>query len=256
MIKQLIFSSLLLCLASFLPAQNLVIKGTVYDADNNKPIDDASVILAQSGKFAASDASGTFEIRDVTPDVYTLIATHPGYFPFEKRVDGKKGGEVNVEIALRRDPTAQTAGDIPTVTLEEAEEETEGAGEVANLLHANRDVFQNISGFGWSPFRFRERGYDSEFFPVLLNGVPVNDPETGMTFFGEFGGLNDVLRNRESSVGMDPTEFAFTEVGGATRIDTRASRQRKQIRASYASSNRASFHRAMLTASTGLLPGG
>ncbi|HNL38760.1 MAG TPA: hypothetical protein PKH43_06495, partial [Saprospiraceae bacterium] len=140
--------------------------------------------------------------------------------------------------------------------LDEAEAETEGAGEVANLLHASRDVFQSISNFGWGFFRFRERGYESEHFPLFLNGVSINDPETGIAFFGEFGGLNDVLRQRETVIGLDAADFAFSEVGGATRIDTRASVQRKQIRATYALSNRAYNQRVMLTASTGLMPGG
>jgi hypothetical protein len=78
--------------------------------------------------------------------------------------------------------------EIPTITLEEAEAETEGSGEVANLLNASRDVYQQVSGFGWSNFRFRERGYDSEHFPLFLNGVSINDPETGFAFYGEIGG--------------------------------------------------------------------
>ncbi|MBK8195026.1 MAG: hypothetical protein IPK76_18120 [Lewinellaceae bacterium] len=99
--------------------------------------------------------------------------------------------------------------DIPTITLAEAESQEGGAGEVANLLHASRDVFQNTSGFAWSPFRFRERGYDSGLFLTYINGVPFNDLETGFTPYGEFGGLNDVLRIRTSSVGLDAADFSL-----------------------------------------------
>jgi hypothetical protein len=72
----------------------------------------------------------------------------------------------------------------------------------------------------------------------------------------KLGALNDVLRNRESSIGLAPSEFTFAEIGGATRLDTRASVQRKQIRATYAKANRTYTDRVMLTMNTGLMPGG
>lgn len=256
-------------------AQNAVLRGKVTDAENNAPIPDVSVVLSNTGHVAATESDGTFEIPNLRPNRYTVVFSAAGYLPLETTVDVKADNSMSgnadskaVQFVLKRDlapsdalvvkpnatPVATT--DIPTVTLDEAESETEGVGDVANLLHASRDVFQTVSGFGWSPFRFRERGYDGGNFYTLLNGAPFNDLETGLTFFGEFGGLNDVLRFRTTSVGMDPADFAFSEIGGATLIDTRASVQRKQIRVSHAVTNRAYRHRTMLTASTGLMPGG
>lgn len=258
MIKKLFFSSLLLLLAIGAGAQTATLRGTITDAENNAPVVDASVVLSQTGRFAATDSRGTFTLYDVPAGEYTLVVSRAGFKPLEQKTTVKGGQDLTVQISLPRDQdgTSASISDIPTITLDEAESESEGIGEIANLLHASRDVFQNASSFGWSVFRFRERGYDSEFFPVFLNGININDPETGIAFFGEFGGLNDVLRSRQSVIGMDPAEFTFSEIGGASNIDTRASVQRKQIRASYAVSNRTYTNRAMLTASTGLMPGG
>ncbi|MFM7400049.1 MAG: carboxypeptidase regulatory-like domain-containing protein, partial [Bacteroidota bacterium] len=238
-------------------AQTGVISGSVRDADNDTPLSDAAVVVSGTGKFTATDAKGDFRLEGVPAGSQSVLITHSGYFPKEIRWNVRAGANTQ-EITLQRDPAASITNinDLPTVTLEEADTETEGSGDVANLLNANRDIFQQVTGFGWGIFRFRERGYDSEHFPLFLNGVNINDPETGFAVFGEIGGLNDVLRNRESTVGLNPSEFAFSEIGGATRIDTRASNQRKQIRASYAISNRTYTNRVMLTASTGLMPGG
>ncbi|MBK8923076.1 MAG: TonB-dependent receptor [Saprospirales bacterium] len=259
MIQKFFFSALLFLLVQAAGAQTAALLGTVTAADNNAPVADASVVLAQTGRFAATDNRGKFALDDLPAGEYTLTVSSAGFLPHEQRAVVRAGEALEVTVSLKRDPNAVSGGnatDIPTITLEEAEEESEGLGEIANLLHASRDVFQNASSFGWSVFRFRERGYDSESFPVFLNGININDPETGIAFFGEFGGLNDVLRNRESVIGLDPAEFAFSAIGGASNIDTRASIQRKQIRASYAVSNRTYNHRLMLTASTGLMPGG
>ena len=257
MIQKLLFPCLFLLLAQTMSAQTVTLRGTVTDAETEKPLPDAAVVVTGTGKLAATDEDGKFKLSNVECTVCTLSVTREGYSPFTLEIKGKEIGVAPIKVAMRRlTDTEERPTDIPTITLEEAELQSEGAGEVANLLHASRDVFQTMSGFGWSAFRFRERGYDSEHFPLYLNGVSINDPETGYTVFGEIGGLNDVLRNRSSSLGLAPAEFAFAEIGGATLIDTRASTQRKQIRASYAISNRLYTNRVMLTASTGLMPGG
>lgn len=257
MIQKILLPCLLLLLAQAMSAQTVTLRGTVLDAETEKPLSDAAVIISGTGRVAATKSDGFFILPDVEASAsLTLSVTHEGYEPVTLEVAPKDLASP-IQVAMRRLPEINNfPTDIPTITLEEAELQTEGAGEIANLLTASRDVFQTVAGFGWSPFRFRERGYDSEFFPLYLNGVNINDPETGFTVFGEIGGLNDVLRNRETSIGLAPANFAFAEIGGATMLDTRASIQRKQIRASYAVSNRIYNNRVMLTASTGLIPGG
>jgi len=261
MFPKLLFPTLLLLFAGALRAQDL--RGTVTDSDDGQPVANASLVLNGTGKVVATDANGQFVLRGATCPTArcTLSISLDGYTPSTYEFASNSLSLDPVAIALRRIPppaeeeTSKPA-DIPTVTLEEAESETDGAAEVANVLNASQDVFQRVSNFGWGAFRFRERGYDGGLFQTFINGMPFNDLETGFTSFGEFGGLNDVFRLRTSTVGLDPAEFTFGGPGGSTLMDTRASSQRKQIRASYASSNRTYRNRIMLTASTGLMPGG
>ncbi|MCY7328995.1 MAG: TonB-dependent receptor [Saprospiraceae bacterium] len=256
MFQKLLFPTLLLLLAQALCAQTITLRGMVLDADNNRPVPDAAVVVSGTGQVAATDEKGAFVLEGLRPGKYTIVLSSNGYLPLEATANAVENDGPVLVFNLQHDPAIETlTTPIPVVTLDEAESDSEGGGEIANLLHSSRDVFQNAS-FGWSAYRFRERGYDSDQFPLYLNGIAINDPETGIAFFGEFGGLNDVLRLRETTIGLDACDFAFSEVGGATRLDTRASSQRKQIRASYAIANRNYTHRVMLTASTGLMPGG
>ncbi len=265
--KRLFLTGLWALLSVATLCAQVTVTGTISDSETGAPLSDASVSINGLPLFGSSNSAGVFEILKVPVGKAVLVATRAGYQPYQIELNlqqSVKGTEV-VRITLVKDPIANengstpgqgSTGELPTVTLDEAESELDGASEVANLLHASRDVYQTISGFGWAAFRFRERGYESENFPLFLNGVSINDPETGGAFFGEFGGLNDVLRARETSIGLDASEFAFSEIGGATRIDTRASVQRKGLRASHAISNRTYRHRTMLTMNTGLMPGG
>ena len=84
-----------------------------------------------------------------------------------------------------------------------------------------------------------------------MNGVQMENLDNGFTPYGLWGGLNDVLRNRESVVGMQPENYGIGGIGGSTNYDTRAYRQYKQTKFSYSYSNRTYQHRFMFTKSSG-----
>ncbi|MCB0776828.1 MAG: TonB-dependent receptor, partial [Chitinophagaceae bacterium] len=141
---------------------------------------------------------------------------------------------------------------IPIVSMDENALGDGNAQNISSVLTAGRDPFFTAAAFNFSPLRFRIRGYDAEFFGTYMNGIPVKNLENGYTPFGQWGGLNDVLRNRELSLGLHNTTFAFGDIGSNTSIDSRASKQRAQTSLSYAYSNRNYSHRVMATHSTGL----
>ncbi|MGQ0738235.1 MAG: TonB-dependent receptor [Bacteroidota bacterium] len=141
---------------------------------------------------------------------------------------------------------------IPVISLDENELNDGSSQNVSSVLTAGRDPFFSASAFNWSPVRFRIRGYDADMFSTYMNGIPMENLDNGFTPFGLWGGLNDVLRNREISIGLRYNTFAFGDIGSNTNIDSRASKQRKQTSLSYAYSNRNYDHRIMLTHSTGM----
>lgn len=141
---------------------------------------------------------------------------------------------------------------IPVISVDENDGQDGSAQNISSQLSAGRDPFLNAATFKFSAVRFRIRGYDSDQFGTYINGVPMENLDNGFTPYGQWGGLNDVLRNRESTLGLMATTFAFGDNGGLTSFDTRASHQRKQTSINYALSNRNYSNRLMLTHSTGL----
>ncbi|MBU0764813.1 MAG: TonB-dependent receptor plug domain-containing protein [Bacteroidetes bacterium] len=135
-------------------------------------------------------------------------------------------------------------------------ENDEESQDISGLLSSSSDVFVSTAGFTFGPARFRIRGYDSENTNVHINGTPVNDMESGGAYWSTWGGLNDATRNKEVVNGLNPAQFSFGGVGGATNIITRASEYRKGIKATYSIGNRSYRNRVMLTASTGKMENG
>lgn len=141
---------------------------------------------------------------------------------------------------------------IPVVSLDENDMQDGTSQNVSSQLTAGRDPFFNGATFHFNAVRFRLRGYDADLFSTYMNGAPMENLDNGFTPFGLWGGLNDVLRNRETVLGLRATPYAFGDIGGSTNFDTRASRQRKQTSFNYALSNRNYTHRMMMTHSTGM----
>ena len=165
------------------------------------------------------------------------------------QVDPAKAVADTVPDALRADAVTDN---IPVISLDENDMQDGSAQNVSSQLSAGRDPFLNAATFKFNAVRFRLRGYDADMFGTQINGIPMENLDNGFTPYGLWGGLNDVLRNRDNSLGLRATPYAFGEFGGFNYIDTRASYQRQQTSFSYALSNRNYAHRIMATHSTGL----
>ncbi len=145
---------------------------------------------------------------------------------------------------------------IPSISIDDNDLGDGGNQNISSLLTAGRDPFYSAASFNFSTLRFRIRGYDNDLFSTFMNGIPMDNLDNGFTPFGLWGGLNDVMRNRDISWGLKYNTFAFGDIGGNTNIDSRASRQRAQTSIGYAASNRNYNNRIMITHSTGLSKNG
>ena len=151
------------------------------------------------------------------------------------------------------DSTDMNPNDLPTVILMDSdfEESSTSVNDASTLLNSSRDVFNSIAAYNFGSLRYRVRGNDSKYSDVMINGILMNDPETGRPVFSNWGGLNDAFRNSVLVEGLGKTDAGFGNLGGLTAYSTRASQYRKQISLSYAFSNRSYNHRAMASIGTG-----
>jgi len=240
-------------------SQLATIRGKLIDEQTEEPIVGTEVKSLSASSF--TDFNGEFELQvSAAVDEVVLTIIGGGYQTLEVAVS--VSGRQNISIGTKRlvaeDNLNMIAAEelIPTVTLSTDDQNSAGAQSISGILTASRDRFVNTIGFVFGSYRFNFRGYRSEHTSMFLNNIQVNDPESGGVFWGKWGGLNDVLRNRNTDVGLGSNSYSIGGIGGATAIDTRASTQRKQTRVSYAISNRSYDHRTMATHSTGMLPSG
>jgi len=142
---------------------------------------------------------------------------------------------------------------LPVFTLTSDDLDAElGNQDISGILQSSRDVFTSVAGYNFGQARFRVRGFDGENTFVTINGVKVNDLETGYAVWSNWGGLNDVTRWMQVRTGVGPSRMNFGSLGGLTDMNIQATALRKGIRTSYASANRAYRNRLMFTYATGM----
>lgn len=153
--------------------------------------------------------------------------------------------------------TTQTTFNIPIFSTAGADVDADlEQQDISSLLSSSRDVFLQFSSFQFGASRYRPRGYLAENQQVMINGVNVNNVETGFSSWSNWGGLNDVTRYVETRFGNVSSRLAFTGAGGYINIDSKASSFKKGTRISYANANRIFGHRVMVTHSTGMMLNG
>lgn len=228
------------------------VKGTIVDRNNGSPLEKA-VITASSGReLGVSAADGTFSLV-LEPGNQMLLINYPEYEQALVSVLVRAGETVDAGRIEMNMMTGFMA-DLGTVHI------TEGVSEdgfenqsIQGVLSSSADVFLSTAAYTFGSVMYRVRGYDNNYQNVSLNGFVVNDVESGAPYFSNWGGLNDVMRSSMVTSGPEPVGFLFEPVGGATRINTRASNYRSGLRAVYSLSNRTYRNRAMVTYSTGLM---
>lgn len=200
--------------------------------------------------------TGTTEKSLHLPDYFTLCNSyHPNNLNMKKfllilSVPLLMAARLAAQVV---DSTDLNLNDVPTVILMDSdfEESSTSVNDASTLLNSSRDVFNSIAAYNFGSLRYRVRGNDSKYSDVMINGILMNDPETGRPVFSNWGGLNDAFRNSVLVEGLGKTDAGFGNLGGLTAYSTRASQYRKQISLSYAFSNRSYNHRAMASIGTG-----
>lgn len=241
-------------------AQQYTITGKVIDAANSEPIPDVDILIEESVFTAMTNASGIFKIEGNLPEGNQFLQVQKqGYINLRLPIILENNRNLNLEaIPLEIDVTAEQL-EIGLISLSDNElsgDEDQADVNISGLLTASNDAFFNAAAYDFSATFFRPRGLDSENGKVLINGIEMNKQFNGRPQWSNWGGLNDVQRNREFSIGLAPNEYTFGGLGGTTNMVMRASQYRQGGRLSYASSNRTYTGRIMGSYNSGLTKSG
>ncbi len=244
-------------------AQNsALVKGRIVGANSQQPLSNVEVRLPSIKMMTFTNDNGEFSFSPVRFGTYDLElgSSYKLDEPLKIAVDKAVVDLGSIEASSNDAITSSSSNQLPTIALEESESSGDDDGvsnqSISGVLTASRDPFLSAAAYTFGPMRYQLRGYKRDQLDVYMNGLPMNDAESGFAIWGQWGGLNDVFRNQTLTFGLQPAEQGFGGLQGLTQIDATAASQRKQTRITYSLSNRSYRHRTMVTYSTGLMQNG
>ena len=275
-------------------SQNGTITGSVQDDKSDEAISEVKVLIQNSDMQAFSDNDGVFNFKSNVPaGIQTLIFSKYGYENKSFKVIVPDNGTVSIDklklkykiqvstittdvepvqepisvaevSQLEEEPTEEVNSmDAPvndqftiSISDDELSDDTSGSDNISGLLQSSKDVFFRTAAYEFSSSFFKVRGLDSDNGMVHINGIEMNKLYNGRPQWGNWGGLNDVLRNQDFTDGITPSTYSFGGLLGANNINVRASEYSKGGRITYSSSNRSYTNRLMATYSSGIIEGG
>ena len=244
---------------SFSFAQETVVKGSVLDGITGEPIPDVSITIEETSQTIKTNPNGEFQFQVIVPLGEQILKVEKiGYVTKRYPIVVNEGKTVDITgMTLNYDQSDKKDLFIISISDDNLNSEDDGLTDnVSGLLQASRDVFLNAAAFDFSSTFFRPRGLDNSNGKVLINGIEMNKQFSGRPQWGNWGGLNDVQRNQEFSMGITANDYTFGDLAGTNNIVMRASKYREGGRVSYASANRSYTDRVMASYSSGLLKGG
>jgi hypothetical protein len=240
-------------------AQETIVKGSVLDGTTGEPIPDVMIRIEGTTIKTVTDANGEFQFETIVPlGEQVLQIEKVDYVTKRYPIVVNEGQTVDISgMTLEYDSSDKKDLFIISISDDNLNSEDDGLTDnISGLLQSSRDVFLNAAAFDFSATFFRPRGLDNANGKVLINGVEMNKQFNGRPQWANWGGINDVQRNQEFTMGMSANDYTFGDLAGTNNIVMRASKYREGGRISYASANRSYTGRIMASYNSGLLKGG
>ncbi|WP_170172604.1 TonB-dependent receptor [Hymenobacter rigui] len=212
------------------------IKGRVLDKLTGEALPGATVQVVGNGVNTGGGAeeNGSYSVPGLKSGTYTVRASFIGYKVLEQQVtvnnqnttatfsltsDNATLNEVQVVGSLgvaveRSTPVAFAA--VNEVKLRE----TLSNRDLPMILNETPGVYATQGGGGTGDSRINIRGFDQRNVAVLVNGVPVNDMETGQVFWSNWD-LGDVTKSLQVQRGLSASKISVPSVGGTINVLTR-----------------------------------
>ena len=245
-----------------------VVKGRVLDKENNIELIGATIRVLNTSIGTVSALNGTFSVK-IPEEELTLEISFMGYLTQSYQLNLASGeekdlGDVLLEsssigieelkiiasYAVDRKTPVAVSTISPLVISEKL-----GTQEFPEILKSTPSVYATKTGGGYGDGRINLRGFNSNNIGVLINGVPINDMESGKVYWSNWAGLSDVTRSMQVQRGLGASKLAISSVGGTINILTRTTDVRKGGSIYYGIGNNG-YNKVAFNVSTGLMDNG
>ncbi len=229
MVKKIaLFSVLIALMPLFMVAQSAV-DGTVLNGKTGQPLSGATVKL--DGYSTASGSNGGFKFNSIKAGRHHLAVSYVGFAAFDTAFTTSAG--INITVKLK--PVSYFSEEVIVSAYRAGAETPSSHTNLSQKQIAKQNLAQDLpyllaqtpsvvvssdagTGVGYTGIRIR--GTDLTGINVTLNGVPVNDPESGTVYFVDLPDLASSTESMQIQRGVGTSTNGAAAFGASINIKT------------------------------------
>lgn len=244
--QNLLFILLIFLLPISLLAQTGKVAGKITNVKTGEAIEGVSVFLEDFQTGTYTKANGTYIMKGILVGEHTINVRLMGYkqmkmntivedditaivnFQMKRSAVKIEGFQVSANRAVKREtPIAFTDIDEETISNKYTTQD------MPQLLEDVPGLFANTTGIGDAQITMR--GFEADKIQVLINGIPVNDPESQKVYWSNWTGLASNVKSVQVQKGAGSSLYGSGAFGGSLNIETMGSTPDSEItvRSSY-----------------------
>jgi len=220
------------------------VSGVVKDTSSGAALPGANVILEGLNLGTTTAGGGEFEFPAVQPGEYVLSVSFIGYKVWKSSIKVRQNVRLDVLLEATSLPGQQV-----TITAERAVERetpaafdnlqrqtidrTHWAQELPMMLSELPNLFSYSdagNGLGYSYLKIR--GFDQKRIGVMVNGIPLNDPEDHEVYWVDMVDLASNTQDIQVQRGVSNSLYGASAFGGSVNVVTSTQLRERGIFAS------------------------
>ncbi len=206
--------------------------GKITDSQTGEPIAQVSVYVKSINLSATSDADGQYKMNFIKPALFTIVFERIGYEkkvvehnPFDTSVlnmqlTKKPQTITGMKVSSTRAKDRETPITFTNVTQEQVLQNNFGQ-EIPMLLEDVPGVFAYSDAGGLvGNAHLTIRGFDQKRIGVMINGIPLNDPEDHNVYWVNMPDFAESTSDIQFQRGVGSSLYGISTFGGSLNMQT------------------------------------
>jgi hypothetical protein len=202
-------------------SQSFSLSGFINSSEG-KPLPGTNVFIEKVGLGSVADSQGFYIFKNLPKGYYTVKASYVGFGNISKEIDLTKNSKLDFILksqdillgeSIVKAETGKTPYSFSNLTYELINEKI-GSQEAVYGLQSIPNIFISPQGGGVGDLRLSIRGFSQTNIGVMIDGVPVNNPENGEVYWTNWAGMSDIISGVQVQRGLGFVPYSISSVGG------------------------------------------
>ncbi len=206
--------------------------GKITDYRTGEPIDQVSVYVESINLSATSDTNGNYVLNFIKPALFTFVFERIGYEkrvvehnPFDTSVlnmqlTKKPQNILGIKVSTTKAKDRETPVTFTNVTQKQILQNNFGQ-EIPMLLEDVPGVYAYSDAGGLVGNAYLKiRGFDQKRIGVMINGIPLNDPEDHNVYWVNMPDFAESTSDIQFQRGVGSSLYGISTFGGSLNMQT------------------------------------